>query len=196
MSLAAQTEPDPIRIVLLTIDPSPPLYYVRGRDILHSLSNESEYYATPAGTPLGSGHAFDLSSPITNSGWGHAHRAVDGPDADPMARLIDKTDETWGIIAARSYEKDGAPVGLANGFLVKRAGPMDDDGFAVVGVSIVYAEKMGESLLRKILCMYRALGVLAKARGVTASHSVLPWHVAVARKAREGLDLTMQWVGT
>lgn len=195
-ALAAQTEPDPIRIVLVTVDPSPPLYYAGNRDNVPSVFTDSEHYATPTGTPVGTAYAFDLSSPITSSGWGHAHRAVDGLDTDPKARLVDKTDETWGAVAARSYEKGGAPMALASGFLVKRAGPVDADGLVMMGVSIVYAEKIGESLLKKILCMYRALGILAKARGITASRSVLPWHVAVARKAREGLDLMMQWVGT
>ncbi|KAL9117165.1 MAG: hypothetical protein Q9187_006302 [Circinaria calcarea] len=195
-ALAAQTEPNPVRIVLVTVDPSPSLYCVGGKGRNISPLDESDCYATPAATPLASIHALDLSSPITNSGWAHHPRTSDGPDTDPKARLIDKTDETWGAVATRSYEREGAPAALASGFLIKRAGPVDDDGVMIMGVSIVYAETMNDSLLKKILCMYRALGILAKARGATTGLNLLPWHIAVARTARQGLNSTMQWAET
>ena len=163
---------------------------------LSPLDESDGCYTTPAATPLASIHALDLSSPITSSCWAHQPRTSDGPDTDPMARLIDKTDETWAAVATRSYEKERAPLALASGFLIKRAGPVDEDGVVIMGVSIVYADTMSESLLKKILRMYRGLGILAKARGVTTSLSLLPWHIAVAKQAREGLNSIMHWAET
>jgi mediator of RNA polymerase II transcription subunit 13 len=45
-----------------------------------------------------------------------------------------------------------------------------------------------ENLLKEVLAQFRALGVLAKLKGVRGSRmGTVPWHVAVAKRGVEGL---------
>ena len=149
-------------------------------------------YYTPATTPLAAAQNPEVISPAF-SGWPSTPRSIDAFDADPNARLVDKTDETWGVVASPLIENE-ENCALISGYLLKRASASDHDGLVLMGVRVTYAENPCESLLHEILTMYRSLGTLARARGVThPSLSVLPWHVAVARKAREGLNQIMRW---
>jgi mediator of RNA polymerase II transcription subunit 13 len=48
-----------------------------------------------------------------------------------------------------------------------------------------------DSILRDYLQMYRNLGVLARARGLRRTRrGALPWHVVVALRAVEGLEVS------
>jgi mediator of RNA polymerase II transcription subunit 13 len=49
-----------------------------------------------------------------------------------------------------------------------------------------------EGLLKEVLGQFRALGVLAKWRGVRGSRGgTVPWHVGVAKRGVEGLGKVM-----
>ena len=147
---------------------------------------------TPATTPLA--NAYDVGSPAMNSNWASAPKAAELFEIDPTARLVDKLDETWGIITAYLSNGDASSPTLAEGYLVKRTGVRDDDGMEVIGVQVMHAEKMGERVLSDILIMYRALATIGRAKGIMDDFkSVLPWHLAVVTKMRKGLNLLMPW---
>ena len=69
------------------------------------------------------------------------------------------------------------------------------EGYRSLGVQIVHhALPCATTVLRDVLKSFRALGVVAKARGMVGSRGgLLPWHIAVAREARMALDRSMQW---
>lgn len=49
-------------------------------------------------------------------------------------------------------------------------------------------------MLREVLSMYRGLAALARLRGIVDRvKGVLPWHVAAARKAGDGVNSLMSW---
>lgn len=51
-----------------------------------------------------------------------------------------------------------------------------------------------EAVLRDVISMYRDLAALARLRGVVDRvMGVLPWHVAAARRAGDGVNLLMSW---
>ena len=83
------------------------------------------------------------------------------------------------------------PPIIQNGYLIKRAGTEDRDGWSMMSVQIVHAEKWLEDSMVELLKMYRSLVTLSKARGI--EHGVLPWHIVVARKAQEGLSSLMYY---
>jgi len=84
---------------------------------------------------------------------------------------------------------------MGSGYLLKRAGVVDEDGWVMMGVHVLWAEKWGEGLMRELLEWYRGLGTLARVRGVEGRvGSVLPLHVAVARKSQKGLSEGMAFV--
>ena len=83
---------------------------------------------------------------------------------------------------------------VASGFLVKRAGPRDENGLIPLGVNLVHGQKPYKAVLKEVLGMYRNLGTLARVRGVVDPvKSVLPLHVAAARKAWKALSETMRY---
>lgn len=83
---------------------------------------------------------------------------------------------------------------VASGYLVKRAGPRDEDGLIPLGVNLVHGQKPYKAVLKEVLGMYRNLGTLARVRGVVDPvKSVLPLHVAAARKAWKMLSETMRF---
>lgn len=83
---------------------------------------------------------------------------------------------------------------VASGYLVKRAGPRDEDGLIPLGVNLVHGQKPYKAVLKEVLGMYRNLGTLARVRGVVDPvKSVLPLHVAAARKAWKMLVETMRY---
>ena len=109
---------------------------------------------------------------------------VNGPrlteENDPTARLIDTNEEGWGVISARSFVVNTHGLDIcndfANGYLVK-------GNKTLIGIRVVYTEKSCD--LKDLLSIYHGLSILTKARGIA---SKLPWHLAFARKAYEGLE--------
>lgn len=120
-------------------------------------------------------------------------------EPDPDAILADASDETWGVILSHPLNNSNCLVeirpALASGYLVKRQGAVDADGWAVMSINVISIDgddpeetgglldgdeeeeveaeearkhrrcQAGE-VLKDVLGMYRGLGVLAKAKGM------------------------------
>ena len=120
-----------------------------------------------------------------------------GYDHDANLKLAEAADESWGIIAINDSSKpivadEGSPS-LATGYLVKRLGPRDEDGFTTMQVNIVRGQRTYDVTLKELLETYRSFSTLARVRGITDPvSSVLPWHIAVAQKANAGLNALMR----
>ena len=159
--------------------------------------------ATPGATPqtnipspdisgLGStpaGNVAQVGTPPPNTALG---------DHDLEARLIDITDETWGVVMDGTLDDPSTPfdkcASMASGYLVKRAGPRDEDGLIPLAVNVVHGQKPYRAVLKEVLRMYRNLGTLARVRGVVdPMKSMLPLHVAAARKAWKAVSETMRF---
>lgn len=160
---------------------------------------------TPTSTPYITSFSPEVLAHVSTPGWDTAQASTPGPnmglgDPDEAARLIDITNETWGLCTHHNFDFPTTPSVLctvqASGYLVKRAGPRDEDGLLPVGIDIMYPRKLPGSLLEEVLSMYRNLALLARVRRlVDPMKGVLPWHVAAARKAHEILTTTMRYDG-
>lgn len=162
-------------------------------------------FNTPVSTPLASTFSPDQTGLVSTPGGVTTQTNAPTPtptggafDYDTEAKLVDVTDETWGVTMARSLDYLPIPVDycctLVGGYLVKRAGSRDEDSLVALGVNIIHSQKPDKALLVEILTMYRYLGTLARARGIVEPlHNVLPWHVAAARKAHLTISSTMSW---
>ena len=132
-----------------------------------------------------------------SGGWAStAPKAAECFEVDPSARLVDKLDETWGMITSCSVKRDDVlrQAPLAEGYLIKRAGVRDDEGMDMIGVQILHAEKMNERVLSDVLVMFRALATLGRVKAVADNcNGILPWHIAVVRKIQKGLNRLMPW---
>ena len=155
-------------------------------------------------TPLPSTFSPDQSGIVSTPGGGTAQANAPTPtsgafDHSAEAKLVDIIDETWGLVMAGCLDDtrsllDSCPA-LISGYLIKRAGARDEDGLIAFGVNIIHAQKPDKLLLKEVLRMYRGLGLLARLRGIVDPiSSVLPWHIAAARKAHATVSSTMQWV--
>lgn len=159
---------------------------------------------TPESTPLASGASPEV--PISTPG-GAAQAPTPGPtttttsfEQDPDARLIDRFDETWGLVLDRSiddpYISSPYAKALASGYLLKRAGTRDGDVLLPVAVSILFGKEPYGELLKEVLGIYRGLATLARARGVIdTDRGVLPIHVASAGKAKDVIRRTIRFDG-
>lgn len=118
-------------------------------------------------------------------------------DYDSEARLIDITDETWGVVMDGPLDDhitlSNQCPSIASGYLVKRAGSRNEDGLITLSVKLVHGQKPYRSVLKEVLGMYRNLGTLARVRGVVHPvKSILPLHVAAARNAWKAVSRTMR----
>ncbi|KAL5118621.1 mediator of RNA polymerase II transcription subunit 13 [Pleosporales sp. CAS-2024a] len=200
---------------------------------------------TPGSTPQ-TGVSPDPTVGLTPAATPSADPAQD-PAADPEARLVDVTDETWGIILAHRLHNSNSTnqfsPALISGLLVKRGithatshsvhHPIPDPlpGPITVAVNILWIGAVGstraatspfppdspsgsappspaerstsslmwtptvqtrstaENLLKEVLAQFRALGLLAKLRGMRGTrHGSVPWHVVAAKRGVEGLS--------
>jgi mediator of RNA polymerase II transcription subunit 13 len=212
---------------------------------------------TPDSTPQ-AGVSPDPTVGLTPAATPSADSAPD-PSADPEARLIDVTDETWGIILAHRLHNSNSTnqfsPALISGLIVKRGEthatansvhhPIPDPclGPITIAVNILWIGAVGstraatspfppatdgvspggyaaggnvppspsptqerstsslmwtptvqtrstaENLLKEVLAQFRALGLLAKLRGMRGTkHGSLPWHVVAAKRGVEGLS--------
>ena len=187
---------------ILTVDANPPVIFTYSD--LHASSSDvaATLLATPGATPqtnipspdisgLGStpaGHAAQVGTPPPNAAFG---------EHDLEAKLVDVTDETWGVIMdgilddPRTLSDICTPV--VSGYLVKRAGPRNENGLIALAVNLVHGQRPYRGVLKEVLGMYRNLGTLARVRGIVDPvRSVLPLHVAAARKAFKAVSETMR----
>jgi mediator of RNA polymerase II transcription subunit 13 len=243
-------------LTLLTVVEDSPYKFTPA--VSTSSSNSGQPSAnTPGSTPQ-PGVSPDPTAGLTPAATPSADNAPD-PSADPEARLIDVTDETWGIILAHRLHNSNSTnqfsPALISGLIVKRGEthatansvhhPIPDPcpGPITVAVNILWIGAVGstraatspfppasdgvspggyaaggsappspsptqerstsslmwtptvqtrstaENLLKEVLAQFRALGLLAKLRGMRGTkHGSLPWHVVAAKRGVEGLS--------
>jgi mediator of RNA polymerase II transcription subunit 13 len=211
-----------VSLVLLTVDTDPSLQLIPPAPTI-PLSAPSVFYTTPASTPQPfsvlspdqSGN--NPSTPIggtmgvTTPGGDSSFPAQQTPnnnnnnnnnpdqDGDNTTTLTDTTETTWGVVVSHrlnnSLSLTELNPALASGYLVKRAGPRQEDAPVAMEVNVVYSDNaraMYDVLLREMLTYFRGLGTLARARGVVEREvDVRPWHVAVVEKGVRGLYMLM-----
>lgn len=138
--------------------------------------------------------ASQVSTPPPNNAF------VDSHDAE--ARLIDITDETWGIIMSNtlypsppsSFPSGAVCKPLATAYLMKRAGPRDEDGLVRLALGFLSVQMGHKMVIKEVLGMYAGLGLLARVRGVVDEvKGLMPLHVAAARKAHAVVNATMRY---
>jgi mediator of RNA polymerase II transcription subunit 13 len=144
-------------------------------------SPEAGQPATPAAAPTPNDTAFEL-------------------DADAI--LADASDESWGVVLSRSLSNSTSLAelrpALASGYLVKRKGAIEQDGYAVMSVNVIHVDRDKtklEQTLRDALRDYRGLSILTKAKGMVAKgkpeEGVWPWHVATVVKGVRALSYVL-----
>lgn len=81
------------------------------------------------------------------------------------------------------------------GYILKRAGVVDDDGVRAISVQLIYtSEESTVELLREVLRMFHRLALLARLRNITDSvHGMLPIHVAAAQKGCKAVSSAIRW---
>lgn len=158
--------------------------------------------ATPEATPQTSAPSPDISglgsTPANAAQVGTPPSNVAYGDHDSEARLIDVADLTWGVVMDGTLDDiktlSDKSASMASGYLIKRAGPRDEDGLIPLGVDLVHGQKPYRAVLKEVLGMYRNLATLARVRRVVDPvKSVLPLHVAASRKAWKVLGETMRY---
>jgi mediator of RNA polymerase II transcription subunit 13 len=233
-------------ITLLTVDTEPPL------KLMPAVPGNPATGQPPANTPGSTpqaGVSPDPAHGLTPAATPSADNSSD-PTADPDARLVDVTDETWGIILAHRLQNSNSTnqfsPALISGLLVKRGetpstttattphlslGPIvvavnilwigainstraatspfppGNDGMSPGGANIppspspqerstsslmwtptVQTRTTAENLLKEVLGQFRALGLLARLKGMRGTrHGSVPWHVAAAQRGVKGL---------
>lgn len=200
----AQTESKArVSLVLMTVDTSPSLQLIPPAVRLNP-SVSATFYTTPASTPQASilspeqsGNPPTPANAPTPGGDTNA-AAADGAAADGI--LVDVMDQSWGCVLSHKLNNTTSPTeinpSLFSGYLIKRGGTKIEDPPVVMEVNVVYSEggnpRQHEGLLREMLGHFRALGTLARVRGVADREGdVRPWHVAAAEKAVRALYLLM-----
>lgn len=188
---------------IVTVDPKPLLAFPSSGLQRSSSDLAPGLLATPEATPQTNAPSPDISglgsTPVgTTAQAGTPPANVAFGDHDSEARLVDATDLTWGILMdgtlddLKSFPDKSAS--MASGYLIKRAGPRDEDGLIPLGVDLVHGQKPYRAVLKEVLGMYRNLGTLARVRRIVDPvKSVLPLHVASSRKAWEVLSETMRY---
>ena len=205
LRLCSDTKAPSPSVSVIRVDTNPALRFPHS-DVLNNIPLPSANPSTtPVVTPLASTFSPDQSGLVSTPGGSMAQASAPTPTSGPFddnaeAMLIDITDETWGLTMARGLDDPNIPTAfcqaLASGYLLKRAGPRDEDGLRSLEVNIVYAPKPDKALLKDLLSMYRGLALLARVRGIVDPISnVLPWHIAAAKKAHAVVSGTMQWAG-
>jgi mediator of RNA polymerase II transcription subunit 13 len=203
--LAATESDAQISLTLITVQTDPSLRLLPVPVTLGPSGNSTYSGITPVSTPQASQTSIlspeNATTPVRENN--SSATAVDGPlEPDSDARLIDYTDQSWGVVLSHRLNNSNSlmeqNLALISGYLVKRGGSNSDDPPVVMEVNIVYSEVLGnprtfhESLLREILGYYRGLGTLARVRGVVdAVRDVRPWHIAAAEKAVKALYMLM-----
>ncbi|RSL63163.1 hypothetical protein CEP51_013358 [Fusarium floridanum] len=190
-------------MVLMTVDTSPSLQLIPPTvKIPHTAT--SAFYSTPVSTPQASIVSPEqTTTPATpmrdNNPPGATPGAESAGEADGDSFLIDATDQTWGAVVGHRLGNSTTLLevrpALVSGYLIKRTGTRIEDPPVVMEVNLVHTEatpRAYEPLLREMLCYFRGLGTLARARGVVDRETdVRPWHIAAAEKGVRALHLLL-----
>lgn len=146
-------------ITLLTVDTDPPYKFTP------TMSNSSNTVSQPSANTPGStpqaGVSPDPTVGLTPAATPSADAGSTDPSADPDARLIDVTDETWGVILAHRLHNSNSTnqfnPALISGLLVKRGEtfatsntinhpiPDPERGPIVVGVNMLWIGAVGST---------------------------------------------------
>ena len=156
---------------------------------------------TPGVTPQSNAPSPDVdSTPMTYSTQistpPPSNAFADNYDVD--ARLIDITSETWGALiytplraSPSRHTGDDISQTLATAYLIKRAGPRDENGLVRIALNFLHGHKF---VVKEVLSMYGGLALLARVRGlIDATRGLVPLHVVAARKAHEVVNATMRY---
>lgn len=141
-------------ITLLTVDTQPSYRFTPTPPASSNQSNPN----TPAATP-GAGVSPDPTLGLTPAATPSAADPPTDPTQDPDARLVDITDETWGIILAHRMHNSNSTTqfspALISGLLVKRGPssttarslepPSADPGPITVGINILWIGAVGST---------------------------------------------------
>lgn len=190
-------------MVLMTVDTNPSLQLIPPTvKIPHTAT--SAFYSTPVSTPQASIVSPEqTTTPATpmrdNNAPGATPGAESAGEADGDSFLIDATDQTWGAVVGHRLGNSTTLLevrpALVSGYLIKRTGTRIEDPPVVMEVNLVHTEatpRAYEPLLREMLCYFRGLGTLARARGVVDREmDVRPWHIAAAEKGVRALHLLL-----
>ncbi|OAL52531.1 hypothetical protein IQ07DRAFT_563133 [Pyrenochaeta sp. DS3sAY3a] len=260
-------------ITLLTVDTEPTIKLTPSMPSTSNASGQGSAN-TPGSTPQ-AGVSPDPAVGLTPAATPSADPSASDPAADPEARLIDVTDETWGVIFAHRLHNSNSTnqfsPAMISSLLVKRGEtfatsntinqtvPDPEHGPIVIAVNILWIGAVGstraatspfppsgpgdgvspggaaanpsaaytgtnsappspspvqdggprsasslmwtptpqtrgtaENLLKEVLAHYRALGLLAKLRGMRGTrHGSVPWHVAAVKRGVLGLGRVM-----
>ena len=186
LSICTQPSHPSVTVTILTIDSNPPLqFHPSPPSTIHLPATTST--AQTVDTP---------TTPITDP--------THPTPTDPSAKLIDITDSTWHLILPNFLTDLLLPRqicrSLMSGYLLKRGGVRDENGLIPAQVHLMHVPPTAqkaidyEALLEEVLGMYAALGTLARLRRIVDPvRSVVPWHVAAARKANAGVNAMMRW---
>ncbi|KAF5008298.1 hypothetical protein FDECE_5417, partial [Fusarium decemcellulare] len=192
-----------VTMILMTVDTNPSLQLIPPTvKIPHTAT--SAFYSTPVSTPQA-----NIVSPEQTTTPATPMRDTNAPGATPGAEssneadadsfLIDATDQTWGAVVGHRLGNSTTLLevrpALVSGYLIKRTGTRVEDPPVVMEVNLVHTEatpRAYEPLLREMLCYFRGLGTLARARGVVDRETdVRPWHIAAAEKGVRALHLLL-----
>ncbi|KAL8787851.1 MAG: hypothetical protein Q9195_007591 [Heterodermia aff. obscurata] len=188
-------------VAILVIVESPSLQFPPSRSLPLNLLISS--LATPALTPAANTVSPEYSGYPSTPGAGPVNGNLPTPtatsfDHDRTARLVDVSEETWGVVMAGTianapWDPDQDSTASSpprfSGHLMKRAGVRDGDGLVNIRVDILQAANASQALLKEVLEMYGSLGTLARMRGIVDPvKSVLPWHIAIAKKSYAALQ--------
>ncbi|KAF4978668.1 hypothetical protein FZEAL_4986 [Fusarium zealandicum] len=190
-------------MILMTVDTNPSLQLIPPAvKIPHAAT--SAFYSTPVSTPQPNILSPEqTTTPATPMRDANAPAVTPGAesagDADADSFLVDATDQTWGAIVGHRLGNSTTLLevrpALVSGYLIKRTGTRIEDPPVVMEVNLVHTEatpRAYEPLLREMLCYFRGLGTLARARGVVDKETdVRPWHIAAAEKGVRALHLLL-----
>ena len=200
-----------VSIAFLIIDTNPLLDLPLRDDTNRLAEFPSGLFATPGNTPQSNAASPDISGFGTTPG-GAPQVNTPPPntgfaDYDTEARLVDVTSETWVMITndANQYPtlsehgfRSTCSV-LASAYLMKRAGPRDEDGVVRIAFNVIYGQTNHSTMLKEALNIYAGLASLARVRAMRDAgaarlvESVLPCHVIAARRAHVAVSATMRY---
>ena len=191
-----------MELIFLIIDPECPLTLIeppksaRGAASTanHDRLEFSALAASTPNTPSASSLAAGINAPTPqNPGAPGRDPALD----DPRARLIRARDEVWAVEAKTIFAVTPAgkleiiPGIGGSGYLVSREPDSSEHSFnaSVVSVRVQFAKAGPQGVnMYEVMKSYRGLATVSE---ITGLNTTLPWHVAIARRARIGLARCM-----
>lgn len=200
-----------VSVTLLIIDTDPPLDFPLQEHTYRHPESSTGLLATPGNTPQSNAASPDISGFGTTPGG--AAQVSTPPsstalaDYDAEARLVDVTNETWGVIISSTLQNppltdptiSNICPALASTYLMKRAGPRDEDGVLRIAVDIIHGSTGHGAILKEVSAMYSGLALLARVRAMRDGEaakrveSILPCHVLAARRGHAAINTTMRY---